>query len=387
MLKILTASARIATIACTALLATPTQATAPTTRAVLENYAVLVESGYADSVSSARDLEKAVQSFIASPSESGLGQARKVWLDARNWYGQTEAFRFYGGPIDGEDGPEGLINAWPLDEAYIDYVEGNPGAGIVNDRREEITAERLAQLNERGGEENVATGWHAIEFLLWGQDRSETGPGDRKYTDFIDGQAPNADRRRLYLATITRMLVKELEGVAEAWAPGRKNYRATFVASGQQGIQRMLTGLGTLSRGELAGERMEVAMDTQDQEDEHSCFSDNTHMDIVANARGILNVWEGRYLTRDGRTLTGASLKALVAAKNADVGAAVSSDIATSLRLTESIQAPFDREIVGNDDSPGRKRVQAVIDSLKRQADGLVEAARVLGITRLNTSV
>ncbi|MDO9598729.1 MAG: imelysin family protein [Azoarcus sp.] len=387
MLKTLIASARIATIACTALLVTPTQAAAPTSRAVLENYAVLVEAGYADSVSSARNLEKAVQSFIANPSETGLSQARKVWLDARNWYGQTEAFRFYGGPIDGEDGPEGLINAWPLDEAYIDYVEGNPGAGIVNDSKEEITAERLAQLNERGGEENVATGWHAIEFLLWGQDRSETGPGDRKYTDFVDGQAPNADRRRLYLATITRMLVKELEGVADAWAPGKKNYRAAFVASDQQGIQRMLTGLGTLSRGELAGERMEVAMDTQDQEDEHSCFSDNTHMDIVANARGILNVWEGRYLTRDGRTLAGASLKALVAAKNADVGAAVSSNIATSLRLAEAIQAPFDREIIGNDDSPGRKRVQAVIDSLKKQADGLVEAARVLGITRLNTSV
>lgn len=387
MLNTLIASARVATLACMALLATPTQAAAPTSRAVLENYAELVGTAYADTVSSARELRDAVRAFVAAPSADGLAHARRAWLEAREWYGQTEAFRFYGGPIDGDNGPEGLINAWPLDEAYIDGVDGNPAAGIINDRKEKITAQRLAVLNERGGEENVATGWHAIEFLLWGQDRSDTGPGAREYTDYVDGQAPNADRRRIYLVTTTDMLVNELEGVARAWAPKGKNYRARFVTSGEQGIQRILTGLGTLSRGELAGERMEVAMDTQDQEDEHSCFSDNTHRDIVANARGILNVWEGRYRARDGRTVEGASLKDLVAARNPGVANTVSTDIAASVGLAESIQAPFDREIVGNDDSPGRKRVQAVIDALKKQTDGLVEAARALGITRLNTSV
>jgi putative iron-regulated protein len=379
---------RFALAACAAaLLSTPLHAAPPTTSAVLEHYAQLVHANYTDNVAAARDLQRAVDAFVAAPSASALEQARKAWLEAREWYGQSEAFRFYGGPIDGDDGPEGLINAWPLDEAYIDYVDGRADAGIINNRAEAISAARLAELNERGGEENVATGWHAIEFLLWGQDRSATGPGERPYTDFVDGQAANADRRRLYLQTVTAMLVKELEAVAAAWTPNAANYRAEFVASGQTGVSRMLTGLGTLSRGELAGERMEVAMDTQDQEDEHSCFSDNTHRDIVTNALGIQNVWEGRYLTRDGRRLEGASLSALVADRNAAVAKAASADIAASVKLAGAIQAPFDREIVGGDASPGRKRVRAVIDALKKQADSIVEAAKALGITRLNTSV
>lgn len=312
MIKPLLRRARLGALVCTALLVAPVHAEAPAARAVLDNYATLVSATYADSVASARALKTAIDAFVAAPSAAGLEAARTAWLEAREWYGQTEAFRFYGGPIDGEDGPEGLLNAWPLDEAYIDYVEGNAAAGIINDPKQQISAERLAQLNERGGEENVATGWHAIEFLLWGQDRSDSGPGARSYTDFVDGQAANAERRRLYLSTVAAMLVEHLDGVAKAWTPGEKNYRARFVASGEQGIQRMLTGLGTLSRGELAGERMEVAMDTQDQEDEHSCFSDNTHRDIVGNARGIQNVWEGRYLARDGKRIEGADRKSVV---------------------------------------------------------------------------
>ncbi len=374
-------------VAATLLTVGAAQAQEPSRKAVLENYATIVYASYADSLAAARDLQAAVEAFVAQPSEAGLEKARKAWLEAREWYGQSEAFRFYGGPIDGEEGPEGLINAWPLDEAYIDYVEGRPDAGLINDRTQEITPARLAELNERGGEENVATGWHAIEFLLWGQDRSESGPGARKYTDFVDGQAPNADRRRLYLKTVSAMLVDELEGVAQAWAPGKKNYRAEFVAAGQDGVRRILTGLGTLSRGELAGERMEVAMDTQDQEDEHSCFSDNTHRDVVTNAQGIRNVWEGGYLTRDGRTIAGPGVKALVAQKNPTLAEAVSRDIAESVERAEAIEAPFDREIVGDDAAAGRKRVRAVIDALKKQADGLVEAAKALGIKRLNTSV
>ncbi|TJZ77361.1 imelysin family protein [Chitiniphilus eburneus] len=365
----------------------PAQAAEVNQRAVLEHYAAIVQTNYQDTVAGAKALQAAVNEFIAAPSDAGLQKARKEWLAAREWYGQTEAFRFYGGPIDDDKGPEGLINAWPLDEAYIDYVEGKAKAGIVNNPKAALTAKNLRALNERGGEENIATGWHAIEFLLWGQDLNQDGPGDRKFTDFVDGKAANAERRRTYLKIVTDMLVSDLESVAKQWAPGAKNYRARFVAGGTESVKRILTGIGTLSRGELAGERMEVAMDTQAQEDEHSCFSDNTHRDIVTNAQGIQNVWEGRYKGRDGKVLEGASLKALVAQKNAKLADATSADIARTVQLTQEIKPPFDREIVGDEKAQGRKRVQAVIDALKKQASGLVESAQVLGIKRLNTSV
>ncbi len=154
-----------------------------------QHYANLVEANYQDVLTRVKALQTAVDTFVAAPSAEGLEQAKQAWLAAREPYGQTEAFRFYAGPIDDAKGPEGQINAWPLDESYIDYVKGNSKAGIINKPNVAITKQKLASLNEKGGEENVSTGFHAIEFLLWGQDFNKEGPGNRSYTDFVDGQA------------------------------------------------------------------------------------------------------------------------------------------------------------------------------------------------------
>lgn len=354
-----------------------------TPEAVLRHYGALVHAGYEDSLAGAQALQQAIQAFVAAPSAEALEAARKAWLAGREAYGQTEAFRFYGGPIDDDKGPEGRLNAWPLDEAYIDAVKGKPKSGIVNDPRIVISKANLARLNEKGGEENVAAGWHAIEFLLWGQDLNETGPGARSHEDYVDGKAPNAARRRQYLSVVTELLVDDLRYLVVSWAPGARNYRARFEAGGLESLRKMIVGLGSLSRGELAGERMEVALNTQDQEDEHSCFSDNTHRDILANALGIENVWLGRYKRSGGNALQGPSLRDLVAARDAALAERTTKQIATSVAAAQAIQAPFDREIIGGKEAPGRQRIQKTIDSLVQQSKDLVDAAAAIGITRL----
>ena len=358
-------------------------AQAVTPGAVVAHYAALVHASYEDTLAGALDLQRALGAFVAQPSADGLDAARKGWLAAREWYGQTEAFRFYGGPIDDEQGPEGRMNAWPIDEAYVDAVKGRPASGLVNDRKLLLTKVNLVRYNERGGEENICAGWHAIEFLLWGQDLSETGPGNRSFVDFVDQKAPNADRRRQYLQVASELLVDDLRYLVGAWTSGVHNYRERFERGELESLRKMIVGLGSLSRGELAGERMEVALNTQDQEDEHSCFSDNTHRDIVNNALGIQNVWLGRYLRRDGSTLQGPSLRDLVAAADPALGARVTEQIAASVAAARAIQPPFDREIVGGRDTPGRLRIQKTIDSLVAQSKGLVQSANALGITRL----
>ncbi|MBH2009970.1 MAG: hypothetical protein I8H71_09755 [Xanthomonadaceae bacterium] len=352
--------------------------------AVASHYAALVEASYADTLTAAKTMQQAIDAFAKSPSADSLAAARKAWLAARELYGQTEAFRFYGGPIDDANGPEGRINAWPMDESYVDGVKSKPDSGLINKRKFAISKKALAAQNERGGEENIATGWHAIEFLLWGQDVSETGPGDRSFEDFVDGKKPNADRRRQYLTTVTELLVDDLSGVAKQWAPGAKtNYRAKFEKGGQESVRKILLGLGSLSRGELAGERLEVAMNSQDQEDEHSCFSDNTHRDVVNNARGIQNVWLGEYKRADGSVLKGASLRDLVAARDAGLAERTTKQITGSVVAAEGIQAPFDREIVGAKDAAGRLRIQKTIASLTQQSKDLAASAKAVGITRV----
>jgi putative iron-regulated protein len=360
------------------------QAQATSFSTVAVHYAHLVHANYADTLAAAKTLQTAVLAFTAKPSVETLAEARKTWLAAREFYGQTEAFRFYGGPIDDDNGPEGRINAWPMDESFVDSVEGKPNSGLVNNRKFVINKKNLAAQNERGGEENIATGWHAIEFFLWGQDLSETGPGDRNFEDFVDGKKPNADRRRKYLEVTTELLIDDLTTLTKAWAPDAKNnYRARFAKGGRESVRKMLVGLGSLSRGELAGERLEVALNSQDQEDEHSCFSDNTHRDAVTNAQGIQNVWLGQYKQANGTVLQGPSLRDLVAAKDAALADKATQQIAASVAAAEGIQAPFDREIIGGKDAPGRLRIQKTIDSLTQQSKDLVAAANTIGITKL----
>jgi len=352
--------------------------TATTPASVATHYAALVHANYSDTLSAAQDMQAAIAAFVAAPSADGLATARKAWLQAREFYGQTEAFRFYGGPIDDDKGPEGQINAWPLDEAYVDYVQGKPKAGLINNPQFKITKANLAKFNERGGEENISSGWHAVEFLLWGQDLSETGPGNRSFEDYVDGKTPNAERRRQFLTVATALLVDDLASVTKAWAPGQKNYRARFEKGGKESVRKIIVGLGSLSRGELAGERMEVALNSQDQEDEHSCFSDNTHRDIVTNALGIQNVWLGQYKKRDGSLLQGPSVRDLVAASKTDLAEKTSAQLASSLAAAESIPAPFDRAIAKG--AAGRPAVEKTIASLVEQSKLLVESASAVGI-------
>jgi putative iron-regulated protein len=351
---------------------------------VLINYASIVHANYQDSLQAAKKMQQAINAFLVQPSAETQQAAQNAWREAREFYGQTEAFRFYSGPIDDDDGPEGRLNAWPMDESYVDSVKDRTDAGLINNRQFVINRDNVIAQNERGGEENIATGWHAIEFLLWGQDMSATGPGSRTYTDFVDGKAPNADRRRQYLKVITDLLVDDLNSLVKEWTPGRKfNYRAQFEKGGLESLRMMFVGLGSLSRGELAGERLEVALNSQDQEDEHSCFSDNTHRDVVNNALGIENVWLGRYKRADGSLVQGPSMKDLVASRDAALAERTSRQIAKSVASAQAIQAPFDREIIGAKDAPGRQRIQATVNSLVQQSKDLVAAANAVGISKL----
>ena len=350
-------------------------------RDVVANYADGVYSLYSKSLTSATDMDRAIDLFLSDPTASSLEAAKRAWLNARDDYGPTEAFRFYGGPIDHEEnGPEGLLNAWPMDESYVDYVEGNANAGIINNPAEfpTINASLIESLNEEGGEQNVSTGWHAIEFLLWGQDLNEAGPGSRPLEDYTSD--PNAARRAAYLAAASDLLLVHLQQMVNAWAPGDSgNYRAEFLAlDSDAALANIITGIGELSRGELAGERMTVAYEERSQEDEHSCFSDNTTADIVGNARGIQMVFSGKY-----GAVSGPGVEALVAITNPELAGQLATEIDRSVALAEVIPSPFDlhlRDSIANND-PGREAVLRTIISLEQQTDTIVSAAEAAGIT------
>ena len=379
--------------------------------AVLDTYADIAQAGYEDSLSKAQDLQAAVAALIADPSEATLTAARTAWLEARVPYQQTEVFRFGNAIVDDW---EGKVNAWPLDEGLIDYVDASYGGATDENAYaalnvvanptftlsgEEVDATEItpALLEETlqeadAVESNVATGYHAVEFLLWGQDLNGTdhGAGERPWTDYATGEActgGNCDRRGQYLKAATDLLVSDLEYMAAQWAEGGEA-RTTVTGDEDAGIVAMLTGMGSLSYGEQAGERMKLGVMLNDPEEEHDCFSDNTHNSHFYDGMGIRNVYFGEYVRIDGSVVSGESLSSLVAAADADVDAALRADINQTMvelgQIKAAAEAGFSYDqMLARGNAGGEAMIMAAVDALVQQTSGIERAVTALGLDRI----
>ena len=375
---------------------------------VLKTYADIAQAGYTDSTDTARTLKLAVDAFLAKPTEDNLRAARAAWIAARIPYMQTEAFRFGNSIVDDW---EGRVNSWPLDEGLIDYVASSYGtesaenelytANVIANKSltiggkkldtSKITKELLAdKLQEAGGiEANVATGYHAVEFLLWGQDLNSTGPGNgnRQATDYDIKKCTNGNcaRRAEYLHAATDLLVDDLAWMAAQWAPGGETRKKVMDGSDEAGLTAIMTGLGSLSYGELAGERMKLGLMIHDPEEEHDCFSDNTHASHFFDALGIRNVYLGTYRRADRSIVTGPSISDLVKAKSPEVDAEVRAKLDATMNAMNTLYLraltteSYD-QMIGEGNDEGNAVVQHAIDALLDQTKSLERAVATLDL-------
>jgi len=372
----------------------------PTADAVLKTYADIALAGYEDALTTAKALDAATDALIANPSEATLNAARDAWRASRPSYQQTEAYRFGNAIVDEW---EGRVNAWPLDEGLIDYVDASYGtesdenglytANVIANTKlniagkdvdaSEITPAFLQDtLQEAGGiEANVATGYHAIEFLLWGQDLHGTGPGagERPFTDY--STEANAKRRAQYLNAATDLLVTDLEEMVGNWQEGG----AARLALADSGLGTILTGMGSLSFGEVAGQRMKLGLLLHDPEEEHDCFSDNTYISHLYDAIGVQNVYLGSYTRIDGSVVSGASISELIAAKDAALDTEIKGLLADTVAKMEMMKTRGDTvekydQMIGEGNTEGNAVVQAAIDGLIAQTRGIERAVALLNL-------
>lgn len=350
---------------------------------VLSNYSDLAWEMYSDAVREVVRFNMAIYAFRKDPGPETFEEAKRLWIKARKVYGRTEVFRFSETAID-ELELEILINAWPLDEGYIDYTRDDPNSGIINQLEQypKINSVVLPKLNEAGGEANVATGWHAIEFLLWGQDFNEDGPGERPWTDFTT--APNADRRMLYLVTATEVLRFHLVAVADAWNPF--NYDGApgefFLRRPSRIIRSILRGLSAMGGRELASERLAAALRSGSQEDEHSCFSDTTHNDLVANMEGLESILFGTFANESGKVdIAEPGMIDLIASADQGIAADAAKRFRTAQSLIAAIPTPFDQSIVAPEDSAERKAIEDAIAALWEFVYTLSDAEEIMELS------
>ncbi|MFB9949848.1 imelysin family protein [Rhizobium puerariae] len=406
--------AALALFAASAAFTVTPAAAATTSAAVLKHYAALAHAKYEDSLKTAQALDKAIDALIAKPSEETLKAAKDAWIAARVPYQQTEVYRF-GNPI--VDDWEGKVNAWPLDEGLIDYVDASYGtesdenelytANVIADPKlkvngktldaTKLNAKTLRGLHEAGEiEANVATGYHAIEFLLWGQDLHGTGPGagERPYTDYDKASCThgNCDRRAAYLKAASSLLVSDLKDMVAAWAPKGKAAK-NVEANSKKGLTAILTGMGSLSYGELAGERMKLGLLLHDPEEEHDCFSDNTYASHLNDAIGIKSAYTGEYVRVDGTKLTGPSLSDLVAAKDRALDGEMKGKLDATLAAMNAMADRAQKveaydQMIGENNAEGNAVVQKAIDGLIDQTKTIerVVASLDLGKVELEGS-
>ncbi len=383
-------------------------AAAPTTAAVLTGYGDVAHAMYEDSLKSARTMQTAINAFLANPTPATLTAARNAWKTARVPYLQTEGLRF-GNAIVDEWEPK--VNAWPLDEGLIDYVDSSYGTtsdenplytlNVIANRQIRIGARQVNAsvinvnlLREiqmaQGVEANVATGYHAIEFLLWGQDLHGTGPGagERPATDYSTTACThgNCDRRAAYLRTATELLIADLTEMTADWAAGGKARMELAAKGANGGLATILTGLGSMSYGELAGERMKLGLILHDPEEEQDCFSDNTHNSHYYNQAGMMNLWRARYTRTDGSIVQGASLRDYVVSRNAAAARRLDAGMDDALAKLKLIKDSGDSgrmaydQMIG-DNPQGNKMVQDAVDALVAQTRATEAIVATLGLT------
>ena len=389
-------------------LALSTQVLAVSEQAVVEHYADLAHAMYSDSLSTAKTLQSRVDSFVAQATPANMQAAKDAWVAARHPYQQTEAYRFGNAIVDDW---EGKVNAWPLDEGLIDYTAASYGS--ESDENALYTANVIANKTLKVGgkmvdasqitpallsdtlheideiESNVATGYHAIEFLLWGQDLNGNGPGAgaRPASDFDVNNCSwgNCDRRAAYLKAATDLLVSDLQWMVDQWSADGAARKAVTTGDLRSNIATIFTGMGSLSYGELAGERMKLGLMLHDPEEEHDCFSDNTHWSHFNDALGIKNVYTGSYKRVDGSTLSGPSLADLVKTKNPaadqNLRAHLDATLAKMQVLVDTAQAgeAYD-QMIGEGNTSGNAKVRAAVDALVAQTRAIEQAVQALGL-------
>ncbi len=383
---------------------------APEPAAIITTYENIALAMYSDALAAAKNLQSAVDAFLADPTQEKLVAARNAWKAARVPYMQSEGYRFGNAIVDDW---EGRVNSWPLDEGLIDYVDtdrygdtsdenplytanviANPklriGPEVVDASK--ITPELLSKTLQGalGVEANVATGYHAIEFLLWGQDLHGTGPGagERPATDYSLTACThvNCDRRGDYLKAATDLLVSDLQEMVGDWQEGGAARQQLAAKGADGGLSTIMTGLGSLSYGELAGERIKLGLILHDPEEEQDCFSDNTQNSHYYDEVGMTAIWNGSYKRTDGSLVEGASIRAYTAAKAPDAAtrtdeafAATHAKMQIMKDTADSGRMAYD-QMIAADNPEGNRIVEDVVDALVAQARAIEGVVSALGL-------
>ena len=141
--------------------------------------------------------------------------------------------------------------------------------------------------------------------------------------------------------------------------------------------------MGSLSYGELAGERMRLGLMLNDPEEEQDCFSDNTYNSHFYDGLGMWNIYHGQYVRVDGTLISGASVSDLVAEADSEVDAGLRADLDATvmalLRIKTTAEAGMSYDqMLDRNNAAGGALLMGAVDALVTQTKSIERAVSAL---------
>lgn len=251
--------------------------------------------------------DDSIKQFLATPNVANLEAAQQKWQETYALFNDTSPFTV----LTDNPAQHSYIDSWPILPGYIDAISGFPNSGIVNDVTLELNEANIRQQHGLTFPGEVSTGFHAIEFMIWGEtttaENSESAKESKeenktlplkRYTPVkqwhqteLDVSQHSNNRRRKYLALVTNILLKDIEkSNAEAKATWQTKPQATQIF---QALYKQA--------GKLRAHLSRANDNSNSSVHQAITFSGAVHNDLFKRTRLMLDLLEP--LTRQNKAL------------------------------------------------------------------------------------
>jgi putative iron-regulated protein len=313
----------------------------------VSNYSNIAEAASRSALSQGVALKEAVSAFVKDPKAETHLLAKVSWMRARLPFLQSGFSH-----VIAESGKVGSdisnrLNGWPIDLGHIDYTCLMAGGNIISSKEKypTITSELLRSMNLKAGESDFTTGYHVIEFLLWGEDLDKESSGKRSFKDYDKNNSELAKRRADYLLTCCDLLIQDLEDLVSEWDTESKNNLRSSLESmpSDQAIIKIL-GMVSFLADDLAKSQIGSIISKSATFKEQSTFSDTTHFDFLHTVAGISNLAAGAYVGLDGKLqVLGLGLIGLAEQIPNSRADKIRSLINNAMKSAQAFKGPFDQ--------------------------------------------
>jgi len=351
-------------------------------RLFISNYSNIAEATFGSALSQGRALKEAVSAFVKDPKAETHLLAKVSWMRARLPFLQSEFSRMSADSdkIDGDY--SNRLNGWPIDPGHIDYIANEPGENIISNEEKypAINSELLRSINLKAGKSDFTTGYHVIEFLLWGEDLNKSSSGKRSYKDYEENNSALAKRRADYLVACCDLLIGDLEDLASEWDSGRKNNLRSRLESmpPDQAISKIMGRVSFLA-DDLAKSQIDPIIAKELVFQEQSTFSDTTHFDFLHTVAGISNLAAGAYVGLDGKLqVVGLGLIGLSEQTPNSKADKIRTLINNAMKSAQAFKGPFDQFDRGGDNVSSSEDAAITLKALSESLQSFAEAINTL---------